>query len=78
MSAPEQVCDLTELPVSMCAHCRGITNEPERPDPADFGPRFTARLDGWCAGCKSQIEVGDRIRADGTGGYLCAGCGGAS
>lgn len=68
-------CELTDLLVVSCGHCKGIRDEPEHADPADFGPWFTARRDGWCAGCKTTVETGDRIRADGQGGYLCGTCG---
>jgi hypothetical protein len=68
-------CELTDLPVASCAHCRGITGEPDRPDPADFGPWFAARLAGWCAGCKTRVSAGDRIRADGQARYMCEACG---
>jgi hypothetical protein len=45
-------------------------------DPSGFGPWFEARYEGECAGCWCFIDEGDRIRADGEGGYLCEDCGG--
>jgi hypothetical protein len=84
-------CELTDLLVASCAHCKGISDELayscghircepysecQLADPADFGPWFTARRAGRCAGCRADVEGGDRIRADGRGGYLCESCGG--
>lgn len=67
-------CDLTELPKVMCAHCLGHTEQqPDRP--GQLGPWFDAAYESLCSGCGWGIEPGDRIRADGEGGYLCEGCG---
>lgn len=68
-------CEKFDMPASGCAHCRGISEQPER-DPADYGPWFAARYPGKCAGCGEPIREGDRIRGDGTGhAYLCSECG---
>lgn len=66
MTEPE--CDLTELPVSMCAHCR--EQELPKPEPLRW---FEARYDGRCANCRRSIEVGDEI-AETDDGYVCRGC----
>ena len=42
---------------------------------SEKGPWFEARYDGGCGGCDGEIPEGDRIRADGEGGYLCETCG---
>jgi hypothetical protein len=72
----EQRCTITELYVSQCAHCIEARTQPA---PAavhrDLGPWFTAAYDGDCADCCGAIEPGDRIRADGDGGWLCEDCG---
>lgn len=39
------------------------------------GPWFPARFDSECDTCGDTILEGDEIRADGTGGYACEGCG---
>lgn len=39
------------------------------------GPWFGAMYSGECASCFDRIEEGDRIRADGQGGYECENCG---
>lgn len=72
-----QRCELTELLVSDCAHCRGLP-DPEQAAEADgeLGPWFTAGLPGACSGCGGRIYPGDRIRATGDGGYLAQCCGG--
>lgn len=44
-------------------------------DVAEKGPWFGAMYDGRCSGCEDAICEGDRIRADGTGGYECEDCG---
>jgi hypothetical protein len=68
-----------ELAPGTCSVCTGRGEEIEsKPDPADFGPWFTSRYAGKCAGCGEQWPAGDRIRADGSGGYLCEPCGGAA
>jgi len=39
------------------------------------GPWFGAMYVGKCGSCEDPISEGDRIRADGTGGYECGACG---
>ena len=39
------------------------------------GPWFPARFDSECDTCGDVILADDEIRADGTGGYACEGCG---
>ncbi len=46
-------CELTELLVSDCAHCRGIKDEPRG--------CFPARYAGSCFICGEWYTVGDRI-----------------
>ena len=72
----EPRCTLTELPVTGCAHCRGINDLPELP-PKWSGPLtwITAAYPGRCQGCDDDIYGGDRIRSDGHGGWLCQDCG---
>lgn len=65
-------CERTDLLVSACAHCRGVPDI--APRPGVLGPLFEARFGGGCSECGGGIRAGDRIRADGDGGYLCAGC----
>ena len=45
-------------------------------DVAEKGPWFGAVYEGRCSVSECQIEEGDRIRADGEGGYECEDCGG--
>lgn len=85
MSAPR--CDLTELYVDQCAHCRRIVAETdyvERVDPvADFlagpqilmGPWFPAAYPGACNQCGCRFDEDDQIRADGEGGWVAECCG---
>lgn len=42
---------------------------------SDYGPWFDAAYSGQCSGCWDAIGEGDRIRADGAGGWLCEECG---
>ena len=74
----EARCDRSDLPVSMCAHCRGdrqVADPPASDRPAGYGPVFFARFDGRCADCGDQFVAGERIAAltDG-GGYVCEDC----
>lgn len=63
MSEPR--CELTELLVSMCAHCR----EEQLPEPEPLR-WFEAQYPGRCAACGSPIEPGDEIAAT-ENGYVC-------
>lgn len=47
----------------------------EGDDVADKGPWFGAMYEGRCSMSECRIEEGDRIRADGQGGYECEDCG---
>jgi len=69
-------CEVTELEVSGCAHCRKLPDAP--PEIRSLGPFFAAAYPGRCSDCDGYFGDGDRIRADGEGGYLCTDCGGAS
>lgn len=70
-------CDLTDLLVTDCAHCR------KTPDPfatpttrrgnGTPGPAIAARYPGKCV-CGESFPVGESIRADGDGGWLSACC----
>lgn len=76
-----QRCELTELLVSDCAHCRGLSDlDPEQVPAAggtgELGPLFFANYPGRCSDCREPILTGDQIRADGAGGYLGECCGG--
>lgn len=68
-----------------CATCSAyreafdeVTDDPEHPRTPEpqKGPWFGALYDGRCSSCEDRIREGDRIRADGEGGYECADCGG--
>ncbi len=62
---PESRCDITELLVDQCAHCRPAP--PADPDersssPGDYGQAFTARYPGVCSEGGDRIHEGDLIR----------------
>lgn len=63
----EERCELSELPVSQCSHCRVKTSEVRW---------FTAAYDGKCfhPGCEVPILVGDRIHQRPDGQYEHARC----
>jgi hypothetical protein len=65
------------LLVSDCSHCRGLDPKPGQPERerAELGPWFEARWPGYCTGCGDDFDPGDRIRADGEGGWLAECCG---
>jgi hypothetical protein len=69
----EPRCELTDLLVSQCGHCRPPAEPP--PPELDVGPWFAAGYPGRCSLGEETIREGDRIRADGEGGYLCRACG---
>lgn len=64
MNAPLR-CERTDLPVFMCAHCRG--EDLPKPDPLRW---FTVRFPGACVACGHPIEPGDEIAAT-PDGYVC-------
>jgi hypothetical protein len=61
-------CDLTELPVDGCAHCRGNTTSledeatAEREELANTAPWFHAVHPGVCAVCGEPFTPGTPIR----------------
>jgi hypothetical protein len=66
----EPRCDWSDLPVSMCAHCRPAEDD----TPSEEVHWLTARYAGCCADCGGAIEPGDRI-AFTDDDYLCGECG---
>ncbi len=73
------LCPLTEMDPSGCAHCRNIPDLVANPTPARRGgdgtpgPAFPARYAGKCA-CGNSFRPGDQVRADGAGGWLAYCC----
>ena len=65
---PELECPKSELPVSMCAHCR--KQDFPKPEPLHW---FTAQYPGVCAHCGGRIEPGDDIAATDDGYVCCTG-----
>lgn len=60
MTTDDQIrCDLTELIVRECAHCRRI---PDPPLPRTHGRPFQAVYDGRCCDCGRQYRVGEQIQ----------------
>jgi hypothetical protein len=64
-----------ELIIGHCAVCNPRSPQAEFSQPAEYGPWFAARFDSECDDCGGDITEGDRIRADGEGGYVCESCG---
>lgn len=77
---PTVYCEFSDLPRDSCAHCTGRTGEKQIQcfqlnEDIQLGPWIDARYHGECSSCSRRIRPGDRIRADGTGGWICEGCG---
>lgn len=73
-------CERTELLQRDCAHCRGLPDlvpaaKATRRGDGAWGPFFRAQFPGRCSYCDTPFAVGDRIRADGEGGFLAECCG---
>ena len=78
-------CEVTELEVTGCAHCRGIKSPDEeardqRNRLLATGAWFAAIYPGRCTRCNEPFEVGTAIRwneypFDGFGGWLAECCG---
>jgi AAA domain-containing protein/UvrD-like helicase family protein len=67
-------CEKHDLDLASCADCRPRPVRSPRSS-RRYGPWFEASYEGECAGCGDDILAGDRIRADGDGGWLCTDCG---
>jgi hypothetical protein len=60
----EDRCEVMEIPVSMCDHCRNPAGNRRPVEPqVPYGPVFAAKYDGDCIECCSSIWVGESIRA---------------
>ncbi len=74
VSAPTTArCELTELLVDQCAHCRGIPD----PQPLRLRPAFVALYAGGCYSCGLPYPAGERIRSaivDGETVYVAECC----
>lgn len=86
----EARCELTELPESMCAHCKGLGHEPIMDLDDDgggysanalhghnlFPAGFKAEFKSDCPSCGGQISPGDRItrERDGRRRWVCGPC----
>lgn len=67
---PETAADDQEGPVTV-----GMADTDRGAYEGEKGPWFGAMYDGRCSSCEDPITEGDRIRADGLGGYECEACG---
>lgn len=69
-------CERSDLPVSMCGHCRDIAEwnrqfkaearqrGRDRDKPRLLGGWFAASYPGQCSRCNKPFEAGDEVRAD--------------
>jgi hypothetical protein len=65
-------CELTDLEVTGCAHCRGITGQ--TPYYLTVGYRFTAKFTSRCPVCDRGIAEGDQMAKTVDGEYICERC----
>lgn len=71
----EARCERSDLPVPMCAHCRGHQDPLGRLGEDDVGPLFTASYRSRCDRCDGDIHPGDTIAAFiDEAGYACEEC----
>jgi hypothetical protein len=71
----EEYCDLYDLPVNMCSHCRGLDPNPRVVDRGSdrHGPTIAARYTSPCPGCDTTVRAGDPLTlVDHT--WVCAEC----
>lgn len=75
------ICDLTELPVAWCHHCRAPFRPRRRgltpistPAGTEVRARFTARYGGTCAACGEHYREGDSIGVTIDDDYVCEEC----
>jgi hypothetical protein len=57
----EERCERTELPVSMCAHCKGQRSVEEQVKHEGTGDWIFAQDPGDCAGCGTPFKEGELI-----------------
>jgi len=65
-------CDLTDLEVTACAHCRGLSLDTA--GPVKIVHRFPAHFDSGCDNCEGRIREGDVIGRTDEGEYVCERC----
>lgn len=76
----EERCERSDLPASMCAHCRGHDQTVPDLSLRDLGHKdvhtaFTARYEGTCENCGAHIDAGDLIAPlIGGSGHVCPDC----
>lgn len=63
----EPLCDNTDLPVDMCAHCRG---QSPRPSVRASRPTTYAAYRSECWVCFEDIEPGESITVDSDGSWV--------
>lgn len=70
------ICELTDLPSEMCAHCRGLAGPAER-DTYEVDAYALAKFSGRCPACDGPIRSGDWVgHTDAHGGmWVCRRCG---
>lgn len=66
-----EYCEITDLIVSECAHCKGV--ELVEPEVFQVSSRFSAQYRGRGI-CGHPIEQGDRVGFTTDGELLCQGC----
>lgn len=71
----EPRCEISDLPVSMCAHCLGQTlgDEPDHTKP-EVVSTWEARYHGVCSACSASIKPGEPMGRTKDEAYVCQGC----
>ena len=68
----EERCERSELPVSMCAHCKGVDKVETFEHVVE--KKIIAQYSGSCGSCGDRVEAGVTTIGLSEDGWVCEGC----